>query len=300
MPSRRILLFIALSLGLVGISACGTDSSEASPAYVQTIEAWRQERIDALMAPDGWPALAGLFWLEPGANTFGAHPDNSVVFPDKVPDTLGMFRLENDSVFMEMAPGQKATVEGREVAGFSLSGYETPPMVHFGDLSWIMIQRTDKLGIRLWDRKHSNLEDTIHIESFPIDPDWRIAAQWIPDTTGQKVHIRNVLDMEMDLETAGRLRFEYQGETHELTALEGSETTFFLIFADATSGSETYSGGRYLYADRPDSDGLTYLDFNKAYNPPCAFTEFATCLLPPVENRLEFPIMAGELTYSEH
>ena len=177
-----------------------------------------------------------------------------------------------------MASGLTAEIEGQQVGTFLMSGHETPPIVHFGDLSWILIQRSDKYGIRLWDTKHPKLTDTIHIESYPIDPAWRIRAEWIPDTSGQTVHIRNVLDMEMEMETAGRLRFRYQGQDYELTALDGEENTFFLVFADDTNGSKTYGGGRYLYALRPDSTGSTYLDFNKAYNPPCAFTEFATCL----------------------
>ena len=173
-------------------------------------------------------------------------------------------------------------------------------MVKYGDLSWVLIHRKDKFGIRLWDPKQPHLQDTVQIESYPIDPAWRIEATLLPDTSGRTVTFRNVLDMEMEMETEGHLRFEYAGRSHLLTALDGGEESLFLIFADGTTGETTYPGGRYLYADRPDRTGLTYLDFNKAYNPPCAFTEFATCLLPPAENRLELAIAAGEMTYGTH
>lgn len=267
---------------------------------MQEVDAWHQDRVAALMAPDSWVALAGLFWLEPGDNPFGSASGLPVVFPEKAPDTLGTFRLEGDSVSMIMATGLPAQVDGQSVQRYTLTGMETSPVVHFEDLSWILIQRTDKYGIRLWDGKHPKIADTVHIERFPINTDWRISARWIPDSTGQTIRMRNVLDMEMDMETEGRLHFEYQGQSYELTALDGGENEFFMVFADATSGAETYPGGRYLYVDRPDEQGNTYLDFNKAYNPPCAFTEFATCLLPPAENRLDLAITAGELNYGDH
>lgn len=252
------------------------------------------------MAPDGWLALAGLYWLQPGANIFGGDPALDIVFPTKAPDTLGTFWLDGDSVYMTMAPGLQAQVKDQTVDQYPLSGMANTLIFSYEDLSWIYLKRTNKSGIRLWDRKHPNIADTVHIDRYPIDPNWRIPAQWVPDSSGQTIRIRNVLDMEMDLETEGRLQFEYQGKSFELTALEGGDDTYFIIFSDATSGGETYGGGRYLYVDIPDSNSMTYLDFNKAYNPPCAFTEFATCLLPPAENRLELAITAGELNYGIH
>lgn len=295
----RIRFLLGLSLLVAVLSACNNAANEPDPAYVQSIEDWHRERIASLMAPDSWLALAGLFWLEPGDNYFGGNSELLIAFPDKAPDTLGTFRLEGDSVLMIMAPGLVAEVNGQEVSQLTMSSSDHP-IASFEDLSWILIQRNGKYGIRLWDSKHPKIADTIHIERYAVDPAWRIPAQWIPDSTGQTIRIRNVLDMEMDLATEGRLQFQHDGKNYELTALEGDENTFFMVFADATSGEETYGGGRYLYVDRPDNDGMTYLDFNKAYNPPCAFTEFATCLLPPAENRLELAITAGELNYGDH
>lgn len=297
---NRIRFYLGLSLLIALFSACSDTSSTPDPAYIQEIDDWHQERVASLMAPNGWLSLAGLFWLEPGANLFGSDPTFEITFPEKAPDTLGTFWLKADSVEMTMAAGQQARIDGQPVHHYILSGQENAPMVQYEDLDWILIKRNNKYGIRLWDRKHPNIADTVHIDRYPIDASWRILAQWVPDSSGHTIHIRNVLDMEMDLETQGRLQFKYQGKSYELTALEGDENTFFMVFADATSGQETYGGGRYLYVDRPDKDGKTYLDFNKAYNPPCAFTEFATCLLPPAENRLELAITAGELNFGAH
>lgn len=300
MTFSRTLTFLWLMILPVGYWTCRSGSPATDPNYFHEIKTWHQKRIVELMAPDSWLSLTGLFWLEAGDNFFGSSEDNRILFPEKAPAVLGNFLLEGDSVVMKMQPEYTATVNGAAVNTYALDSEGMPPMISYGDLSWILIHRGDKFGIRLWDTKHPLLADTIHIDTYPIDAAWRIRAKWISDTTGQTVRVRNVLDMEMDMETKGRLRFEVDGSTYELIALEGSEKEFFMIFADATSGSETYGGGRYLYVDHPDTTGHTWIDFNKAYNPPCAFTEFATCLLPPPENRLSLAVTAGELSYGEH
>lgn len=299
---NRDTSYLFLLVLISSLCACQATTTSVDPAYEQEIHSWRQDRIATLMAPDGWLALAGLFWLKEGPNTFGAGDSNSIVFPAKAPDKLGIFWLEEDSVAMELLPGHEATVEEQKITSYALTGHATTPIIHFENLDWLLIQRTNKFGIRLWDRQHPKIQDTLHIDSYPIEPAWRLPAQWLPDSSGHTVKVRNVLDMEMDMETEGRLQFESGGQQFELIALDGGEDQFFMIFADATTGGETYGGGRYLYADRPDpdSDGQTFIDFNKAYNPPCAFTDFATCLLPPTENRLDLAIMAGEKSYGEH
>jgi hypothetical protein len=300
MAQSRLGTIIYLFYLLFIMSACRSASPDDAQAYENEIRHWRQDRLNELMAPDGWLGLAGLFWLEPGANTFGRAAESGIVLPGEVPETLGTFYLKGDTVLMELTAGNTVKVNGLEVDSYPLSAQATAPVVIYKHLSWTLIGRGGKFGIRLWDRNRPELQDTVHIESYPIDPAWRIAAQWVPDSTGHTVTYRNVVDMVLNMETEGRLRFQQDGQTYELTALDGGEEELFLIFADATTGETTYGGGRYLYTPRPDSTGMTYLDFNKAYNPPCAFTEFATCLLPPAENRLDLAITAGELDFGGH
>ncbi|MCB0633617.1 MAG: DUF1684 domain-containing protein [Saprospiraceae bacterium] len=300
MVQRRLGTPVCLLCSILLLSACKTDAPDRTAAYEGEIHAWRQKRLNELMAPDSWLGLAGLFWLEPGVNTFGSAAENTIVLPGAVPEHLGTFYLQGDTVLMELTPGNRVKVNGLEVDSYPLSGQEVAPVVAYKHLSWTLISRSNKFGIRLWDSERPELQDTVHIASFPLDPKWRVAAQWIPDSNGHTVTYRNVLDMVMNMETEGRLRFERNGQSYELTALDGGEEELFLIFADATTGETTYGGGRYLYTPRPDSTGTTYLDFNEAYNPPCAFTKFATCLLPPAENRLGLAITAGELSYGEH
>lgn len=294
LPTHFLLCFLILT------AACRIDPVASERAYEQEIQAWRQERLDALMASDGWLGLAGLYWLEAGATTFGSDTANTIVFPGDVPAVLGTFYLQDEQVLMELTPGNRAKIEGLEVDSYPLSGRENPPIVVYRHLSWTLIERGDRFGIRLWDSERPELRDTVQIASFPIDPTWRVSAEWIPDSSGHTVTYRNVVDMVLELETEGRLRFEKDGQVFELTALDGGEEELFLIFADATTGETTYGGGRYLYIPRPDQAGRTVLDFNKAYNPPCVYTKFATCLLPPAENRLELAITAGELEDGAH
>lgn len=296
---RDIPAYVSVCL-LVTVFACQTDSLTNTSTHEQEIHAWRQERLNELMAPDSWLGLAGLYWLEQGANTFGSNADNRIVLPANVPGQLGAFYLAGDTVLMQLTPGNRATVEGLAVDSYPLSGHETPPVVEFGPLSWTLIDRGDQFGIRLWDRDRPELQDTVHIDYYPIDSSWRLAAEWIPDSSGHTITYRNVVGMVMELETEGRLRFEKEGRRYEISALDGGEEELFLIFADATTGETTYGGGRYLYIPRPDQEGRTVLDFNKAYNPPCVYTKFATCLLPPAENRLELAITAGELADGGH
>lgn len=281
--------------------ACRNTSEKIPSVYQQEIEDWRRQRVAALMAPDSWLALSGLYWLEFGENTFGSDSSNHHVFPAKAPAFMGSFHRYADSVVMHLSPELPALFQDSAIIRFKLSGRSSPPLIHHGDLSWVPIQRGDRYGIRLWDRQHPKLQDTVQIDYFPINPAWRIPAKWSDNTTTDTLIMRNVLGMELPMAVAGALQFDHAGVSYRLWALDGGEDELFLIFADATTGNSTYSGGRYLYTSRPDSTGVTYIDFNKAYNPPCAFTDYATCLLPPAENRLDgLAIEAGEKSYGDH
>ncbi len=288
-----------LLLGLILLSSCREDG--IGSAYRQEIEAWRTERVADLTAPDGWLALEGLFWLEDGASNFGSAEDNALVFPAGAPGHLGRFILENDSVWVDI-PDQFPVLDqdSMQVRRRNLARADYETIMNLGSLSWFVITRGGKYGIRLRDAQSEHIRSFEGIDYFDIDTSWRVEARFIPLPSPDTLIVRNVVDMDIPLPSEGKLEFERDGRLHTLKVLDGGPDEFFLIFTDHTTGEETYPAGRYLYTPRPDSTGMTFIDFNKAYNPPCAFTEFATCLLPPQENRLDLAVRAGERNYGEH
>ncbi|MFZ4426997.1 MAG: DUF1684 domain-containing protein [Saprospiraceae bacterium] len=285
------------------LSACTPAIPPADPAYLKAHADWNAARMAELKAPDGWLALAGLFWLEPGANTFGSDSSNQVIFPAKSPARMGTFYLEGDSVRMELAPDIQAiesTAQNKvSSATLRLIPGTTPATYRREALEWVLLERGGRYGIRLWDRENPAMEAVKNIPTFPVHPGWVTKATLVPVDSSRKVRMQNVLGMTIEQASAGILEFKKAGATYRLEALEDADG-YFLIFADATTGDQTYSGGRYLHAPLADKNGQTILDFNKAYNPPCVFTPYATCLLPPAANRLEIAIEAGEKTLPGH
>lgn len=292
----KILLF---SFMLTGLGWACQNQPSVAPEYIREISQWQKDRLNGLMAPEGWLSLAGLFWLEEGENTFGSDPNNMVVFPAKAPAFMGVFRRQGDSVTMQVAPGD-LRVLGADSTGFMVvSAKGEPPIAKHGDLAWGYIQRGDKVGIRLRDTQNPLLKDTLQLEYYEINPDWRVKARMIVFDTTYTLVMKNVLGMTLEYTLQGALQFTKDGKDFTLHALDGgADGEFFLIFSDLTTGETTYPAGRYLYADR-DSLGDIWVDFNKAYNPPCAFTKYATCLLPPAENHLGIAVTAGE-KYADH
>ena len=280
--------------------ACGRQAETAvDEAHLAELEAWRAERMAGLKAPDGWPALAGLFRLKEGENTFGSDKANDLVFPESAPAVIGSVFLLGDSVVTRIAEG--ITVK----AGDSLVSelYHTadhPVFLELGSLGWSPIERGGQYFIRLRDTLSRARRELGAIPCFPADPRWRVRAEFIPFDPPETIPVRNVLDMDISQQCDGKFRFGWEGKSMEIWVLDGGPDEYFLIFADETTGRETYGGGRYMYVPRPDGTGHSILDFNKAYNPPCVFTRYATCLLPPAQNRLPVAVRAGEMMYGEH
>ncbi len=284
-------------LGLVClVFTAGTPcAAQSATTYVQEWQAWRAARARELQAPRGWLSLAGLFWLAEGKAAFGSAPDNDLVFPTGGPDYLGHIVKEGDSVWFVAAPGIEILYEKATVTSALL--HPGGGLAQAGRFSWIIIRRGDRIGLRLWDEQNPALQTFSSIPHFPVKRKWRLQAEFIPFAQPRILRVPNILGMEIAQKCPGVLRFKAGGKIHELLALEESAETLFVIFADATTGSKTYGGGRYLQVQIPDTQGKTIIDFNKAYNPPCVFTPYATCLLPPPENRLPISIKAGERNY---
>ncbi len=257
--------------------------------YQQSIQQWQQQRQQNLRKEDGWLTLVGLFWLQPGDNSVGSDPSNALVFP-RGPARLGTLRYQEGKVEYESPPGvHQLTIDPEEKEGATIMRWET--------LSWYLIRRDGRLGVRLKDSQSPTRTGFQGLHYFPIDPAWRLNGRFLPYPEGLRP-VRGPSAVEGLDEVAsspGELSFEHAGQTYRLQAqAEEGEEGFFVVFGDQTNGHETYGGGRFLTVDPPDSEGRVVLDFNRAYNPPCVFTNYATCPRPSRQNRLPLEIRAGE------
>lgn len=289
------LLMVITILALAAGYLTGSQKEEDKAGYVAEIKAWQQKRLLGLKNKNGWLSLAGLFWLKEGKNTFGSDKGNDLVITDvKAPAHIGTFFWEKDEV--RFAASEKVNVlhEDKGVSELKLENDTTgkPTVLNCGSLAWYIIKRGNRLGIRLKDSQHPRLNKLEKIDSFPVDLQWRVEAVLERFKQPRKVTIPNVLGMESQEEIQGALVFKIKGKEYRLLPL--GNKNLFLIFGDETNGTETYGGGRFLSVAEPDSQGRTIIDFNKAFNPPCVFSEYATCPLPPQENQLEVRVTAGE------
>jgi uncharacterized protein (DUF1684 family) len=272
----------------------------ASP-HEREVLAWRARRIARLIGPEGWLALVGLFWLEEGDNPVGSDPSCRVILPaDQAPSRVGTIAVSKAGVRFESGPRSGVTHFGAEVGTLDLrDDHEGEPTVlELGRLRFNLIRRFDRLAVRVRDTESPARRTFGGIASYPIDPSWRFEARYEPHRPMRASHVPTVLGIDEVYATPGALAFVVGGETHRLEAfLEPGETDLFIVFGDLTNGTETYNGGRYLYTAPPDEQGMVVLDFNKAYNPPCVFTPYATCALPLPANRVPLRVEAGEKRY---
>jgi hypothetical protein len=313
-PHLPVLLIALLAAPLLAAAEGATPPQPAAPAvatpasaapkgaYLQEIESWRRERDEGLRDRDGWLTLVGLHWLKEGENRFGSGADNDIIFPaGKAPARAGVLRRSGDKVTLEAAPGAGIARDGKPVTTLDLAADDAgkPVVLELGSLRLFVIKRGDRLGLRVRDRESPALAAFRGVESFPADPAWRVEARFEPYDPPKPVPVPNILGTVSEEPSPGAVVFEKDGRTYRLDALTGSDQgDLWLIFADRTSGEATYGGGRFLETP-PPAGGKVVVDFNKAYNPPCVFTEFATCPLPPRQNRLDLAVTAGEKMYGE-
>lgn len=266
------------------------------------VEEWYLKRIASLKAEDGWLNLIGLYWLEVGKNSFGSGPESDLYLDSELlPKSLGTFELENKKVFFNPKTGgiknQEVEMEERTLVFDPVN--KVSSILAFKSLRWNIIKRLDAYGVRVRDLETKAVTEFEGIERYPISLDWRFDAKFIPYEPARHITITNVLGQTSQNLCPGYVAFNKDGKNYQIDALvEGDE--LFLIFADETSGGETYGGGRYIYVKKPNPNGSTMLDFNKAYNPPCVFTPHATCPLPPRQNILELEITSGEKNFGVH
>ncbi|HEX8154299.1 MAG TPA: DUF1684 domain-containing protein [Thermoanaerobaculia bacterium] len=301
----------ALALSLVLLAACSQpEPKAAAPApaapkvsYDQETRDWQTRRATNLKKEDSWLTLVGLFWLAEGENRFGSdRAKNNLVMPANACATCGTLTLEPGGK-VTMTPAAPMTIDGKPVTGpvqlIADSQPNGPTVVRLGTMQFQIIERGGRFGIRVKDPESPARKHFQGLEYFPVDPKWRVEAKWEPYNPPKKVPITNVLGMTSEESSPGALVFTVDGQEYRIDPIvEQGSDELFLIFKDATSRDATYPAGRYLYTQIPAAGAKTVtVDFNRAFNPPCAFTDFATCPLPPPQNRLPVRIEAGEKRY---
>ena len=277
---------------LAALMAAATACLGSGSDYPKSIEDWRLNREQRLKADDGWLTVAGLFWLKEGTNSAGSAPDRAIRLP-RGPAHLGDFELHAGKVAFHPAERPGASTGLRSDADNG-----GPDPIKLDDMTMYVIRRGDRFGIRLKDKQSEYRREFTGLHWFPIREEYRIVAHWTAYDQPHKITVPNILGQTDEEPTPGYASFKLHGVDYRLDPVTEGDQLFF-IFRDQTSGKETYGAGRFLYADLP-KNGTILLDFNKAQNPPCAFTPYATCPLPPKQNRLSVRVEAGELNYGHH
>jgi uncharacterized protein (DUF1684 family) len=265
-------------------------SSETDTSYTDSIRAWQKHRDAGLRSETGWLTLVGLFWLKPGDNTIGSASDNDFVLPKTAPAQVGRLHLADDKVTFTDQSGTQKVLSSDE---------NHPDVVTAGPISFFVIKRSNRFGVRAKDSASPALKNFEGMSYFPINPEMRFQAKLIPDV--KKIPILNVLGQTDMEESPGLVEFTHAGHAYSLRPIyedSAKGKTLFFLFKDPTNKTSTYQAGRMLNVPLP-VNGKVDLDFNRAYNPPCTFTPYATCPLPPKENHLPFAVNAGELRYKD-
>ncbi len=288
----RSLTFVARLLPVAVVCMAAMSS------YRDSIEKWRRERAASLVADDGWTTVAGLYWLREGANSFGTDAGGAIVLPaGSAPARCGVFEHRAGKTVLRVAPGVTVLAAGRPVRELEMrSDLAGPPTaVTIADLTLFVIARGDRFAIRLRDKNSAYRKQFRGLEWYPVEERYRIEADFVAWPSPKTLMVPTILDFSEKMTSPGYVTFDLGGREWRLEPVLSGARLFF-IFRDRTSGKQTYPAGRFLYTGMP-KDGKVLLDFNQAHNPPCAYTPYATCPLPPPQNRLEAAIEAGELNY---
>lgn len=271
------------------------------PAYAKSITEYREKMENTLKSDTGWLTVAGLHWLKPGDTSFGSDAKNGFVLPTgKSPAIAGIFNFDGKKVSLKPASGSGILVNGKPFSNGALiddGNGRTADLVSLGDLTMFVIERGGRIGIRLRDKSSKYRKEFTHRSWLPIKSEYKISGKFLPYPTPKKLRVPTVIEgVVEEHESPGEIEFTLSGKTHKAQVLKESDTELWLIFRDKSSGKGTYPAGRFLYGALAKDNTVTF-DFNKAYNPPCAFTPFATCPLPPRQNYLTIAVEAGELNY---
>ncbi|MCA9733388.1 DUF1684 domain-containing protein [candidate division KSB1 bacterium] len=299
----KLIKWSLVILALLILLSCQS-APKADPAYSAEIEEWYNNRITGLKKENSWLNLIGLFWLQEGVNTFGSDPNNTIIFPEKASPFLGKIVLEAGKTVLYPNKDSEILYDGKPVLD-SLQlvddTQQNTTILDTGELRWYIIKRGDRFGIRLRDLKHKLLTEFKGIDRFPVDEKWRISAKFERMDPPKTIEIPDILGGTTQESSYGTFVFTINGKTYRLetTGDPAKLKRMFVVFGDATNRKTTYGGGRFIYIPVPDEQGNSVIDFNKAYNPPCVFSPYATCPLPTEANTLDLAIKAGEQMWGD-
>lgn len=298
----RYATHLAIAALLLAACAAPPDpgaSAAVDPAWRAELDEWKAGRDEGLRRPTGWLSLVGLFWLEEGASSLGSDPSSDLVFPSSAEPRLGVLTRQGTEVAIEVEPGVELTAGGEPVTRLTLESDAAgePTVLEHGTLSFYVIERGERVGIRLKDSASETLASFDGMEYYPADPAWRVDARFELYDEPRTVSVPNIIGDSFESTAPGVAIFEIDGREHRLEPTGDPAKPLFFVFGDETNGKTTYGGGRFLYAGPPAADGSIVLDFNRAYNPPCVFTPYATCPLPRPEDKLALAVEAGEKTF---
>jgi uncharacterized protein (DUF1684 family) len=306
--SLLLVTSAALLMVVVGCHRAGDtgkpDAAQqaAAAAFAKSEQAWRDQRSQRLLAPDGWASLIGLHWIDAGGHYLGSAADNGIRLA-MGPAHMGMLELKGDTVRFVPDASATLTLDGKPLAaGTTLrtdAAQTGPSVIGFDDGKGAatVIERDGRKALRVKHADAPSRTQFAGLDYWPAEASWKIEGRFIAHPHGKTIGIANIIGSVDEMSNPGLVEFTRDGKTYRLEALDEGEGELFLVFADRTNGHGSYGAGRFLYAPMPDARGRVVLDFNQAYNPPCAFTSFATCPLPPPENRLDIAITAGEKAY---
>ncbi len=292
---RTLLYCIMIPLLVV---SCNNDDLGPAPVgenYQAEMEQWELDRVEELKSPTGWLRLAGMYWLEEGENSFGSGDDQDVQFPEgSIPEHAGYFILENGQVTLKTADGVEITHEDEPIMEKMIFDGDEELNIEHKFLEWLVIERDGEIAIRLFNKANEKVDNFNGFPRYPLDPSLKLKAKYIPNPENTTIPIINVLGQNVETPSPGKVEFIIGGKQFTVDALEGT-SRLFLIIGDESNQTESYQAGRYMYIDYPEEGSeYTVIDFNKIYNPPCAYSLFTTCQLPPPNNRLDVAIEAGE------
>jgi hypothetical protein len=304
MRTRRISFGLAIGLAMVCAPLAASAADTAATGYRRSIVEWRTQQEAKLKAEDGWLTVVGLTWLKEGGNRVGSNPSFEVRLPKSAPSNVGTLTLKAGKVRFTPASGVAVTINGLPVKETELkpdidANYDR---LAVGRVKFFIIKREDKMGVRIKDNDSAARREFTGLKWYPVDPTWRVTAKYIPFDKPHAVTFDTAVGVKEQDESPGYVTFQRAGKEYRLEPVVDDNELWF-VMRDQTSGKTTYGASRFLYAEMPKSGvkraGTVEIDFNKAENPPCVFTDFATCPLPPPQNRLALAVTAGEQMYGK-